>query len=166
MRWWAAVGMCAAISLTAGCGAKAKSDPNAREAAEQVLSLGGSFIPVGTNAAFKKGMNLPEGPITMRAVDLNQRDVTDTQLEKLSGLTNLKKLGLHSAKITAKGFDQLATMTTLEELEVSYTALNDEQLEKLTALPKLQKLFIHGTRVSDEAVQKFQQQKPKVAIVR
>lgn len=154
------------LILCSGCGKRAATDPNAKTAAEFALSQGGTVVPFGTNAPLKKGMKIPEeGPFAIQKIDLNEKGVTDAQLEKLDGLKNLTHLGLHSSKLTAKGLDRLATFTTVEELELSNTKLNDEGLQKLKALPRLQKLFIHGTRVTKAGLNEFKKDRPKVVVL-
>ncbi len=163
MKRWQCVFL-AALAFLAGCGTKPASDPNGRTAAQWVLSRDGTVVPVGTNAVLKKGVALPEREIPIQKIDLNQKGVTDAELEKLDGLTNLTVLGLHSAKITPRGLERIVNLRTIEELELSYTPLNDEGLEKLKSLPKLKKLFIHGTRVTKEALERFRSEKPGVQV--
>lgn len=151
---------------SSGCGSKVAADPNARAAAEWVVSRGGTVTFVGADGPLKKGVVMPEGNLAIRAIDLNQKGITDADLQKLSGLTNLESLGLHSSKLTLQGLDQVVALASLKELELSYTPLTDDGLQKLASLPKLQKLFIYGTRVTKDGVEKFQRERPKVAILR
>ena len=79
----------------------------------------------------------------VQSVFLFMGDVTDTDVENLKGLTQLKELGLN------------------------YTSVTDNGLEHLKGLKQLQQLDLRGTtKVTDVGVEKLQQALPNCKIYR
>ena len=154
------------ISLAlAGCGGT-KPDPTAREVAEWVLSKRGTVHTTASEREVKPGMPLPEGEFGLVRVNLNEITLTDNDLKRLSGLKNVRYLGLHRAEITDAGLDHLTGLTTLRELELSYNRITDLGLDKIKAFTRLEKLYLYNTDVTDEGVQAFQRQMDDVTVYR
>lgn len=165
MRMWLVVIGLTAIAV-AGCGGGGPTDPDAKKAAEWIQQRGGSLSIFSSDLPLKRGSALPDGDFGVRRIDLNEKNVTDGELEHIVGLKNVQYLGLHSARITNQGLDKIAGMTSLQELELSYTRINDEGLKKLESLPRLKKLFLYGTKVSKEGAETFAKAKPGCQILR
>jgi hypothetical protein len=140
---------------TAGCG-RGKADPAGREIAEWVLEKGGTLTVAGDRSEVKRASALPEGRLQILRINLNQRTVSDEDLQKLSGLRNLVYLGLYGTDVSDRGLEHLAGLRTLEEIELSYTRVGDPGLEMLTPLPRLGRLFLYGTQVTDAGLAHFQ----------
>ena len=64
-------------------------------------------------------------------LDLNYFDVTDADLENLSGLRHLRELDLSHTRINGSGLKHLAGMTELRKLNLSYTQIDGSGLEHL-----------------------------------
>lgn len=69
-------------------------------------------------------------------------DVTDEQLERLAGLSNLRELRLSSHKITDTGLCSIATLKNLRMLSIRGASFTNKGLEALSHLTDLRELRI------------------------
>ncbi|MGA2253861.1 MAG: hypothetical protein ABSG53_04295 [Thermoguttaceae bacterium] len=92
--------------------------------------------------------------------------VTDNGLERLKGLTELRKLGLSGSKITNVGLEHLQGLRRLRLLDLSETWITDAGLQSLNGLTHLEKLYLSDTTVTDGSVEKLQQALPNCKIIR
>ncbi len=137
--------------LLAGCGAN--DDPKSREVAEWVLNNGGTLTVVGKEIEVKSLDGLPSGEFAIRKINLNDQEVKDEDLVRISALTNLEELSLFGTEVSDKGIDSIVKLTTLKELEISSTNVTDAGIDKLAALAELQTLFVRQTAVTEKAVE-------------
>ena len=72
--------------------------------------------------------------------------VTDAWLERLSGLTTLRKLDLANCAIHGDGLRHVATLTGLRELNLTLTPVKDDALKHLGALTDLRMLGLASTQ--------------------
>lgn len=177
------------LLLISGCSGKAS--PEVRTAAEQVLSLGGTFTLHGATIPVKKAADIPPGSLPIRLVNLNGLKVRDvgieplknlTQLEELhlqesyltdaglahlQGLKQLKELDLHkSLYITDKGLESLGSLSKLSKLELSYTKISDGAINALLALKGLKSLHLTGTRVTTDGLKRLREGLPRCEILK
>ncbi len=157
---------CLSCVALPGCGGP--SDPNSKNAADFVLQKGGSLFIVGSSLEVKSSDRLPEAAFVIREIILNEKKVSDDDLQKLTGLMHLTVLELHSTNITDGGLKHLSGLTTLKRLELSYTRITDKGLEHLAPLKGLQKLFLHGTNqlITNEAITQLKQQLSECEVYR
>jgi hypothetical protein len=111
-----------------------KSDPN-RTVAEWVLGIGGSIETIA--GKFTEVGQLPKQPFVITLVNLKgQQQVTDADLVKLKGLTNLTALELSSTRITDNGLEHLKKLTSLKHLRLNQTKVTAKGVAELRkALP-------------------------------
>ena len=75
--------------------------------------------------------------------------ITDAALEHLSGLKNLRQLGLDHTSVAGPGLRHIAGLGNLEELWLLDTPLADAGTEHLCELTKLRLLDLRETNVGD-----------------
>jgi Leucine-rich repeat (LRR) protein len=79
--------------------------------------------------------NLPSVPVPF-GISLFSVSSTDSDLQHLIGLKNLKRLDLSFTKLTDKGLTHLQRLTELEHLKLTDTQTDPANLQKLReALP-------------------------------
>lgn len=111
-------------------------------------SAGGKF----TDAALKHVTRLPH----LKELWLEQTSVTDSGLQNISTMTQLKTLGLiceykpgEPATITDCGLKHLKRLTNLRKLWLRDSDVTDCGLVHLRCLTKLEDLSLFGTEISD-----------------
>jgi internalin A len=92
------------------------------------------------------------GLTALEELHLTSTAVTDTGLSHLAGLTQLKTLSLGRTKIAGTGLSHLAGMSRLESLDLCETPLMDGGLAHIGRLASLEYLWLEGTRISDEGL--------------
>jgi Leucine-rich repeat (LRR) protein len=102
----------------------------------------------------------------LNALTLMSPQVTDTGLENVKGLTNLTMLFLTSSKVGDKGLANLSGLKNLQVLALSRTGITDAGLDALKNLKSLKSVYVIGTKVTPEAIEKFKQSIPGVAVYR
>jgi hypothetical protein len=75
----------------------------------------------------------------------NER-VTDTWLERLAGVTTLKKLDLANCAVQGEGLRHLAALKQLRELNLTLTPVSDDALQHLAGLTELRILGLASTQ--------------------
>jgi hypothetical protein len=86
---------------------------------------------------------------SLRALTLDNMQVTDTVLAHLKGLTNLERLQLQNTLVTDEGLRHLKGLTNLKILFLHNTLVTDAGLPQLKGLVNLDSLNLNGTRVTD-----------------
>jgi hypothetical protein len=90
---------------------------------------------------------------TVNSVDLNLTKVTDSDLENLDGLGQLKHVSLFGAdKITDAGLGHLERMSQLLKLNLAFTKVGDAGLEHIKGLNQLEDLSLTGTNITDDGL--------------
>jgi eukaryotic-like serine/threonine-protein kinase len=145
-----------------------------REAAEWVLSLGGSVKVDGRDVEIRAADGLPKGRFTLTTVNLHRitglsdaglahlegltgltilymdhSEVTDAGLARLKDLPVLTTLILDATPVTDDGLAHLEGLTSLTTLGLALTRVTDDGLARLRRLRGLEELSLHGDRVSD-----------------
>jgi hypothetical protein len=96
-----------------------------------------------TNAGLKQleGLNV-------RALSIEGTQITNTGLQYLASLTNLKSLRLWSYQLTNASLQHVKNLAGLETLDIDGTAIQGSGLKRLEDLPKLRTLVL-GPAVRD-----------------
>ena len=117
------------------------------DASQNIFSV--NFVNVNTIDANK--MNLLH-PINDHIVWLRMSDavLNDSLMQYIQQMPNLTKLYLDNTQITDQGLAKLTNLKQLKYLNVVETKLTIAGLKQLKALPKLEQLFIYQTQTSAE----------------
>jgi hypothetical protein len=86
--------------------------------------------------------------------------VTDTGLQTLKSLKNLRRLDLRGSSITDSGLANLSGLHELRELSLSRTAVSDAGLKHLEQLTKLQWLALSNTAVTTSGAKALKKHLP------
>ncbi|HUG89345.1 MAG TPA: hypothetical protein VML55_00835 [Planctomycetaceae bacterium] len=141
------------LILAAGCGPGGQPPEVVRPIAEWVIDKGGSLEIEGSSLKVTAKGRIPQGPFRILTINLNERPVTDQDLERLQPLEGLLALQLHSTRVTDQGLDAIASLTSLKTLELTNTRVTDKGLEKLAGLKNLERLYVHNTPVTDDGIE-------------
>lgn len=88
----------------------------------------------------------------LRRLDLGGTPVTDASLVHLKGFTNLQRLSLSITQVSDSGLEHLTGLTRLVELNLSHSKVSDSGLEHLKGMSNLELLYLHGTQVTDSGL--------------
>jgi hypothetical protein len=110
-----------------------------------------------TNSGLNCLARLPE----LRYLDLVSTRVTDAGLEHISRLAKLQYVDLSGTRVTDQGIESIRALTQLRSLHLRNTAITDAGLDRLESLKELQWLSVEGTSVTGEGVTRFQRALPK-----
>ena len=83
---------------------------------------------------------------------LRGQDLTDRDLENLSGLKKLRWLHLGGTQITSEGLRHLQGQDDLESLHLEGTEVDDKAAQYLIQLPSLSYLNLYETQLSDQGL--------------
>lgn len=89
-------------------------------------------------------------------LDFSATHVTDADLARLKGFSQLQWLYLNDTGVTDTGLAQVRPLKSLELLHLAGTRITDAGLEHLAGLKRLRTLHLERTQVSDEAVSRLQ----------
>ena len=106
------------------------------------------------------------GLTNLVTLDLDNTQVTDTGLVHLAGMTKLKTLLLGNTAVTDASLMHLANLRKLEGLSLYHTQVTDAGLVHLASLNRLTYLDLHNTHVTDAGVAELQETLPNCRIVR
>lgn len=194
MNFWSpfTAARCLCSMLAVAClGCSGQVDPSIQAAGEQVVKLGGKFIPSGATIPVKSADKMPTGNWNIRSVELNQSHVRDQEFEPLkalvkleelsvqssyltdagitmiSELKNLRTLDLHKSQyFTDKGIAALKALPSLTKLELSYTRVTDGAIESLTELKGLKTIHLTGTRISADGLARLKAALPNCQVLK
>jgi hypothetical protein len=127
-----------------------------------VLSAGENCEP----AFGSGGLHGLRGLTTLRSLDLGFTATTDDSLSSLIGCDSLKWLFLNDTRIDGRGFACLVRVGRLECINVVNTKVDDAALSTLAELKSLRTLYLYHTRVTESRVNRFQNVRPDVDVVR
>jgi len=89
-------------------------------------------------------------------VDLDGKPVTDSDLDHLATLSDLKILNLSGSRITDAGLAKLAPLKRLKFLYLFKTDITDAGLEQLKELPRLEVLCLDQTLITDAGIKSLE----------
>jgi hypothetical protein len=113
--------------------------------------------------AYWKGLDR-NGWRCLRGLYLNGAQITDTGLEHLKELTDLRRLELSDTAIGSIGLESLKGLTKLRSLNLARTKVSDAGLQHLKRLTNLKSLDLKQTQVTSEGVEKLQEALPDCRI--
>lgn len=88
-------------------------------------------------------------------VDLEYTKAADTEMARLSRLTNLESLFLNDTKVTDAGLPHLSNLANLETLSLEGTEVTDTGLAQLRGLTKLRFLYLAGTTITEKGIEQL-----------
>jgi len=147
------------FALLSGCGGGPQNFGENREAALLVISRSGTVRVTDVGYPIETSAKLPADDFLVTSINLAEKKFSDTDLQKLTPLTELRELNLYGTQISDSGISAITDLQNLTELELSYTAISDEGLAQLTTLKNLKQLFLHGTKVTDGGIDSFKSQR-------
>jgi hypothetical protein len=103
---------------------------------------------------------------SLSTLNLTDCEITDDALEHLEKLPQLEVLALPGTKITSAGLAHLKPIVKLRVLNLIGCDVDDTGLEHLKGLTNLRMLYVRKTNVTQEAVDKFKDDAPSLAIYR
>ena len=89
-------------------------------------------------------------------VHLSNTDLTDQQLEKLEGLSQLRVLYLNHTRVTDFGLKHLVAFTNIEGLSLDDTRITDGGMKDVSRLTKLRWLSLSRTKLTDSGLKHLQ----------
>ena len=104
----------------------------------------------------------------MPAIDtlLVGKAFTDADVELVEGLVSLKNLDLSRAKVTAATFQRLTGLRQLEFLALNGLTLSDQDMEALSKLRQVKAISLVDAKCSEDALRRFTEQNPDCTIAR
>jgi hypothetical protein len=104
----------------------------------------------------------------MPAIDtlLVGKAFTDADVELMEGLVSLKNLDLSRTSVTAATFERLTGLRQLEFLALNGLTLSDQDMEALSKLRQVKAISVVDAKCSEEALQRFAEQNPDCTIAR
>lgn len=99
------------------------------------------------------GLEHLKGLTQVRVLNFVGTQVTDVGLEHLKGLNQLQRLYLNNSQVTDAGLERLKGLTELQLLWLQDTQVTDVGLQHLEGLAKLQWLELGNTKVTDAGLQ-------------
>ena len=97
-------------------------------------------------------------------LDLGRTSITDTGMEAVGQLTNLRKLHLENTSITDDGLIHLKDLEHLEYLNLYGTSISDAGLLHLSNLKELKSLYLWQTNATEEGASKLNEELPDLYI--
>ncbi len=91
--------------------------------------------------------------------------VTDTDVEAITQLVELRELYLDSTKITNAALIHFDRLRRLRHLHLANTSISDEGLESLRSLSNLKELYLNQTKISNEGGLKLRSALPATKVV-
>ncbi len=104
----------------------------------------------------------------MPAIDtlLVGKAFTDADVELVEGLVSLKNLDLSRASVTAVTFERLTGLRQLEFLALNGLTLSDQDMEALAKLRQVKAISLVDAKCSEDALKRFAEQNPDCTIAR
>ena len=104
----------------------------------------------------------------MPAIDtlLVGKTFTDADVELVEGLVSLKNLDLSRASVTAATFERLTGLRQLEFLALNGLTLSDNDIEALSRLRQIKAISLVDAKCSEDALRRFTEQNPDCTIAR
>jgi hypothetical protein len=153
-----------------------------RTAVEAIEELGGSFFydyQVIDGCDYPVDGEPPSGPTCLRnllgndffatvvGVYMSRKQTSDSDLELIGRLVQLKWLGIGGINISDVGLENLQRLKQLQAIGIyGTTHITDTGLESFRLLTKLQKVYLERTQVTPEGIQKLQRALPNCKITR
>ncbi len=96
------------------------------------------------------------GLSNLRELRLSSHKITDTGLCSIATLKNLRMLSIRGASFTNKGLEALSHLTELRELRISSSSITSSGLRHIATFTHLRILGLHGKRITDRGLRHLQ----------
>ena len=93
--------------------------------------------------------------MTVGVVNLDGSNATDSDLDFLRTLRDIRVLNLSNTEITGEGLQCLRNHAQLRIIRLNNTGVGDDVLNEVAKMTALQELYLNGTRVSDNGLQRL-----------
>jgi uncharacterized membrane protein len=111
-------------------------------------------------------LNLQKVKENITWLNLSDCKLSDQQLDKLSGFSNLTRLKIQkNPMVTNKGIEALKNLENLSELNLYGTQINDAAFATLGQMKNLEKLFLWNTRVTARGIAAFKALHPDIDVI-
>jgi hypothetical protein len=130
------------------------SELSPEEAVALIERLGGKVI---------RDEGSPDRPVVQ--VYLGGSKVTNADLARLKGLTQLRYLNLFETGVTDAGLANLKELRNLEHLVLSFTRVSDAGLLHLSEMTHLKEIAVGDTKVTRAGAKRLQKALPKLKIL-
>lgn len=97
-------------------------------------------------------------------LNLSFTDITDSQLEEVSGLSNLRALYLNNTTVTDDGLEKLSPLAKLRLLSIVGTRATDRSIATFARLKNLNSLYLYKTNVTSEGISKLLEENNDIRI--
>jgi hypothetical protein len=97
--------------------------------------------------------------LKLTTLALGKSRLTDRGLESLAQISSLISLDVNQLPVTDLGLSHVARLPNLRSLNLDNTQVTDAGLSELKSLPKLTVLFVAGTRLTDQGLEQLCQSK-------
>ena len=124
-----------------------------RQAAEWVLSIGGSVFANDVERPIKAIGDLPKSDLKITKVLLDRTGALDADLVRLERCKNLKQLNVSFTKITGTGLAKLVHLQSITHLIFYNGTPTDAGLEQVGKFLELQYSMIGGQAVTDKGLE-------------
>ena len=147
-----AVGLCG----YSGLAQESPAADSKRDLAKWVLESRGQvqlLTDDGKHVAVKHVSQIPDASFAITRIDLGSRhSLSNQDLEKLEGLSDLEELNLSYTRITDAGLKSLKGLPKLSRLYLAETKITDASLAELSRFENLASLDLSGTKITDKNV--------------
>lgn len=101
----------------------------------------------------REGYDFLSGKSDTIVLQMGNPDVTDTTLDLLADMSQLRELDLNDTSVTDEGIAKLTKLPALRTLRLRATRISDAGFrEHLATIPSLRQIDLRETTVSEEAV--------------
>ena len=136
-------------------GVSGSPDPD-RQAAESVLTIGGTVQVNDQEVDIRVAAALPSGAFRLTQVNLNSNEqVSESGLVHFKGCTNLRELALCNTPVTDAGLAPFRDCKDLTGLDLGYTQVTDAGLAHFKGCKNLALLRLSFTQVTDAGLVYF-----------
>jgi len=97
-------------------------------------------------------------------LSLSNTSITDTQIDALAGLHNLRVLYLNGTNITDAGLSKLSSLSELRSLSLVGTSVTDASVDAFINMKNLTNLFVYQTSLSRQGIEKLLEKHVEIKI--
>ena len=92
--------------------------------------------------------------------------LTESGLDAIATLKNLRSLRLNGEAVSARGLERLKTLTRLERLDLqACPRLNDDVVPILASLPSLRIVDLTASKVTEQSLAELRKSKPQLQVI-
>lgn len=99
------------------------------------------------------------------SLKIDNTDITDVALEKISVFENLVRLHLGNTAVTGASMSRLQSLSALEYLNITGTRVDDKGLHELSSLPALKQVYCWNSLVTQKGIAMLKDKKPGIMVV-